>query len=105
MLSTAQAQQTVQFPATQPPDGGDMTLTDLVEVLIDIINNSLIPVLIAVLLVFIIWKVIDTLILHPDDEQKRADGKKVLLISVMVMVVIVAIWGIIAFIRLSIFGA
>ena len=105
MFTTAHAQSSANFPPTQPPDGGDVTFTDLAEVLIDIINNSLIPVLIALLLVFIIWKVIDTLILHPDDEQKRADGKKVLLISVMVMTVVVAIWGIVAFIRLSIFGS
>lgn len=82
----------------------DQDFAGLVETLIEIINNALIPLLIACLLVFIIYKVIDVFLIHADDEQKRADGRRLLVISVVVMSVIIAIWGIIAFLRVSIFG-
>jgi uncharacterized membrane protein len=81
-----------------------MTFQDLVDRLLEIINEALIPVLLAVMLAVIIWKVTDMLLLNPGDEQKRTDGKRTILISVIVMAVIISIWGIVTFIRSSIFG-
>ena len=89
---------------SMPTDGETRDFAWLANTFIDIINTALIPVLIALLLVFIIWKVVDMFLLHAGDEQKREDGKRLLVISVVVMSVIVAIWGIIAFLRTSIFG-
>ena len=82
----------------------DQDFAGLVDRLIEIINSALIPLLLACLLVFIIYKVIDVFLIHADDEQKRAAGRQLLLISVIVMSVIVAIWGIVAFLRMSVFG-
>lgn len=81
-----------------------MTFQDLIDTFLSIINEVLIPILLTVTLAVIIWKVVAMLLLHPGDEQMRSDGKRVIVISVIVMTVILSIWGIVALIRTSIFG-
>lgn len=81
-----------------------MTLQDLIDTFLSIINEVLIPVLLTVMLAVIIWKVVEMLLLHPGDEQMRSNGKRVIVISIIVMTIILSIWGIVSLIRSSIFG-
>ncbi len=82
----------------------DMTFADLVGIIIDIINNGVIPVLIAIILAIIVWKVVDMFIWRSGDEQVRSSARQVIMIGVIVMFIIITIWGILAFIREGIFG-
>ena len=82
----------------------DMTFSDLVNQFIDIINTGLIPVLVAIILAIIIWKVVDMFIWRSGDEQVRSDGRRMILIGVLVMAVIMTIWGILEFLRQGVFG-
>ncbi len=82
----------------------DMTFANLVEVFVGIINDALIPLLMAVTIAVIVWKVVDTFVLHADDEQKRVDGRRFILIGVLVMALFVTIWSVLAFVRTGILG-
>lgn len=76
---------------------------DLVDFIISFIN-VLIPALFGVLFLYIVWRIIDAWIIHADDETKREEGKRLLITAVLVLVLMISTWGIVAMIRLSIFG-
>jgi hypothetical protein len=75
----------------------------LVEFIIDFIN-ILIPTLFGLLFLYIIWKIIDAWILHADNDQKREEGKKLIVVAVLVFVLMLTTWGIVALIKQSVFG-
>ena len=77
------------------------TFGELVNFFIGIIN-SLILVLFALAFLVLIWKMIDTWIIHADDEKKREDGRTTAITAVLVMVVMVSIWGILSLLQASI---
>lgn len=79
------------------------TFAELVNFFIGVINQ-LIPLLIALTFLFIIWKLVDTWIIHADDETKRSDGKMIAFVGVVVMFVMVSIWGILSFLQTSLVG-
>lgn len=76
---------------------------ELVDFIISFIN-VLIPALFGVLFLYIVWRIIDAWIIHADDETKREEGKRLLITAVLVLVLMISTWGIVAMIRLSIFG-
>ncbi len=70
----------------------------------DIINVS-IRLIIAGVFVFMVWKIFDAWVIHAGDEKKLEEGKQTALVSVMVMTILLLVWGIVALVRQSIFGA
>ena len=78
------------------------TFAELVVFFVDIIN-SLIVVIFALAFVVMMWKIIDAWIIHADNDTKREEGKAVALTSVIVMVIMASIWGILSFLKASIF--
>lgn len=78
-------------------------LAQLVDLLLGIIN-LIIPFLFGLTLVVIIWKLIDGWIINAADEKKRSSGKAVIATGIVVLVIMLGIWGIIAFLRRGIFG-
>lgn len=76
---------------------------DLVDFIITFIN-VLIPALFGVLFLYIVWRVIDAWIIHADDDSKREEGRRLLITAVLVFVLMISTWGIVAMIKLSIFG-
>lgn len=80
-----------------------MTFASLVSKVIEFIN-VLIPAIFAVLFVYLIWKVIDSWILHAGDQNRREEGRRYLVAAVIAFVVMISAWGIIGLIRASIFG-
>lgn len=74
-----------------------------VNVIVSFIN-LLIPLLFAVVFLYLMWKIIDAWILNVGDETKRSDGKKYVIAAVIAFFVMLSAWGIIAIIRNAIFG-
>lgn len=76
----------------------------LVNSFIDIINFSLFPLLLAIIVIYFTWKMIDTFVINASNEQARSSGKRVIAITLIVMVVMMSIWGIVNILSSSIFG-
>lgn len=79
------------------------TFADLVHKLLDLISLT-IPLIFAITLLVLIWKVIDAWILNAGDTSKIEEGKQTVLIGVIVLVVMTGIWGIVAILRSSLLG-
>ena len=77
--------------------------SQLVDDFINLIT-LIIPLVFALTLLVIIWKIVDAWILNGGDSAKVEEGKKTALIGVLVLVVMSGIWGILAILRSSIFG-
>lgn len=75
----------------------------LVNLVIEFIN-ILIPALFAVLFVFIVWKIIDAWVINAGDERKREEGRRLVVVAVVVFVLMISTWGIVALIKQSVFG-
>lgn len=76
---------------------------ELVDLFIGLLS-LVIPLIFALALLFIIWKIVDSWILNADNTTKVDEGKQYALWGVLILVVMSAIWGIIALLRSSIFG-
>ena len=61
----------------------------------DFINNILVPFLLTLALLFFIYGVFKFFIQGGDDEEKRKEGKNVVMWAIIGFVVIVSIWGIV----------
>lgn len=90
------------MPQTPPPTT-PTTFAGLVDFIIGFIN-ILIPALFGILFLYLVWKIIDSWIIHADDETKREEGKKYATAAVLVFVLMISAWGIVAMIKTSIFG-
>jgi hypothetical protein len=78
--------------------------SDLVATFIEMIS-LLIPLIFAITLLFIVWKVIDAWIIHGGDESKVEDGKNTIFVGVIALVVMSGIWGILSILQSSLFNA
>ena len=79
-----------------------MDFRGLVEQFIGIID-VLVPVIFALTLVFIIWKMVTTWIMHGGDTTKIEEGKNTIVVGVIALVVMSSVWGIVAVLRNSLF--
>lgn len=69
------------------------TFAELVAFFLALINQ-IIPLIFALAFIFLAWKVVDTWIIHADDETKREEGKVIVVTGVFVFVIMFSIWGI-----------
>ena len=76
---------------------------ELVDLLIGLLS-LVIPLIFSLTLLFLIWKIVDSWIMNSDNPSKVDEGKQYALWGVLVLVVMSAIWGILALLRGSIFG-
>lgn len=76
--------------------------SDLVATFIEIIS-LLIPLIFAVTLLVIVWKVIDAWIINGGDEAKVQEGKHTVFVGILALVVMSGIWGILAVLQSSLF--
>jgi len=79
-----------------------MTYAGLVNRIIELIN-IIIPGIFALVFVYFAWKVIDSWVLHADDETKRKEGKQYAVTAFVVLIVMISVWGIVAMISNSLF--
>jgi hypothetical protein len=82
------------------------TPTTFKGLVIHIINfiNIAIPVLFAVIFLFIMWKIVDAWILNAGNDQKREEGKQLITVAVIVFVLMISAWGVVALVKQSLFG-
>ena len=80
--------------------GGDTgNFGDFAAGLIDVINNYLIPFLVALAVLAFVYGIFLYFIAGSDDDEKRAKGRNVLLYAIIGFVAIVALWGIVSFVE------
>lgn len=75
---------------------------DLVNVFLALIAG-LVPLIFAVTLLVLVWKIVQLWIINPGDAGKIAEGKQVVVVGVLVLVVMSGVWGIVALLRSSLF--
>lgn len=63
--------------------------------IIGVINNIVVPVLLAVAFIFFVWGVFNYFILGAADEKKRTDGKQFTLWGIVGFVIIFSVWGLV----------
>lgn len=76
--------------------------SDLVQTFINMIN-LVVPLIFALTLLFITWKVIDAWIIHGGEESKIEEGKHTIIVGVIALVVMSGIWGILSILQYSLF--
>jgi hypothetical protein len=88
----------------QNPTGENIdSYSGLVGLFIDFIN-ILIPAIFAIIFVYLVWKILDSWVLHAGDPAKVAEGRVFAVTAVLVLVVMLSFWGIIALVRTSFLG-
>ena len=70
----------------------------------NLINDTLIPLMFAVALLFFLWGVFKYFIQGGDDEEKRADGTQLMIYAIIGFVLMISIWGIVNIIAQGLFG-
>ncbi|OGG68913.1 hypothetical protein A3E65_02455 [Candidatus Kaiserbacteria bacterium RIFCSPHIGHO2_12_FULL_56_13] len=70
-------------------------LTDFGSLLIDIINNILVPVLFAVAFIVFIWGAFQTFIWGANSEEVKEHGKNLMLWGLIGFFVMVSVWGLV----------
>lgn len=76
--------------------------SDLVDTFIGLIA-LLIPLIFALTLVVVIWKIIDAWIIHAGDPNKIEEGKSVIFAGILALIVMSGIWGILSILQYSLF--
>ncbi len=71
--------------------------------IVALINDFLIPLVIAIAVLVFLWGVFKAFILGGSDEGKRAEGRKLMLWGIIALVVIVSLWGIVNLV-MTLFG-
>jgi hypothetical protein len=79
------------------------TFAGLVDVIIGIIN-TIIPLLFAVLFLYLIWRVFESWVLRADDQNAREAGRQYAISAVVVFFFMVSAWGIVRLLQSSIFS-
>jgi uncharacterized membrane-anchored protein len=79
------------------------TFEELVRGLLGLIN-IIIPTILGFIFLFLVWKIIDSWIINAGDESKREEGKQYAMVSTIVMVLMLILWGLVAMLRRSVFG-
>jgi hypothetical protein len=73
--------------------------------LINGIINILIPLIFTLTFIVLMWGVIKSWILNGGDASEIEKGKKIVVVGIIALVVMSGIWGIIALLRYTFFGA
>lgn len=77
-------------------------LTEFIELLTEIVS-SVIPVVVGLAVLIFFWGLAN-FILHADNEQKRAEGKQLMIWGIIALFVIVSVWGLVAVLTSTFFG-
>jgi len=76
------------------------TFAELVEFFLGFINVFIALIFILAFIV-IVWKLIDGWIIHPDQEEKRKNGRTLALTAIIVLAIMASLWGILALLQAS----
>ncbi|MFM2339621.1 MAG: hypothetical protein RLZZ360_257 [Candidatus Parcubacteria bacterium] len=67
----------------------------LVNFFLQFVNLAIVFIF-AIAFLVVLWRMVDSWIIHADDPSKREEGTTMAITAVMVMIVMVSIWGILA---------
>jgi NADH:ubiquinone oxidoreductase subunit 2 (subunit N) len=70
-------------------------ITDAANLITGIINNVLVPLIFAVAFVVFIWGVFTYFIASGDNDEKRENGKKLMLYGIVGFFLMVSVWGLV----------
>ncbi|MEZ4200645.1 MAG: hypothetical protein R3B69_03625 [Candidatus Paceibacterota bacterium] len=79
-----------------------MTFAGFVAQIIDILSG-VVPLIFSLTLLVIVWKVVSLWIMNPGEADKIEEGKKIVVVGVIALVIMSGIWGILAILRDSLF--
>lgn len=79
------------------------TFADLVSILLSILS-ALIPVIFAITFVYVVWRIIDTWVIHANDAESIKTGRSFVIIAILVLVLMVSVWGVVELLSSSFFG-
>lgn len=79
------------------------TFAGFVGVILDLIQ-TLVAGIFALTLVVLIWGIVQAWILHGGDTTKIAEGRKIVTVGVIVLVIMSGLWGIVAILRSGLFS-
>ena len=74
---------------------GANNLNGLVGQIVDLINNSLVPLVFALAFIVFIWGVFQYFIAGAADETKRENGKNLMIYGLIGFFVMASVWGIV----------
>jgi hypothetical protein len=66
-----------------------------VSYIVCIINNSIIPLMFALAVVFFVWGAIKFFIINADEEAKREQGKQFMVWGIVALAVMLSVWGLV----------
>jgi len=79
------------------------TYSGLVSFVISFIS-ILIPAIFAIIFLYVVWKIVDSWVLHAGDPTKIAEGRVFAVTAVLVLVAMLSFWGVVAMVRSSFLG-
>lgn len=74
---------------------GNPTFANFLDYATCIIGNSVIPFIFALAVLMFLWGAVNFLILHADDEEKRAQGRMFMIWGIIALVVMISVWGLV----------
>ena len=74
-----------------------MDLFGILDILADLINLAT-PIVVALALLYFFWG-LATFILNSGDEQKRKEGRNIMIYGLLALFIMVSVWGIINVVR------
>lgn len=74
---------------------GNPKFQDVLCYITGIINNSVIPLIVALATVMFVWGVVQFFILNADEEAKRAQGKQFMIWGIVALAVMLSVWGLV----------
>ncbi|XKT75111.1 MAG: hypothetical protein ACJKSS_03040 [Patescibacteria group bacterium UBA2103] len=78
-----------------------MTFREFVTYLIKIFNNSIIPMLLAIMLLLFLWGIFNYFFVKYDDAKSRSEGAQFMLWGIIGFAVVVSMWGLVRIILKS----
>lgn len=88
----------VAFAASQPSN-----FKEFVNIILGIIQ-TLVILIFSITFITILWSLIKRWIVHGGDTDSVEEGKNIVFVGIIVLVIMTSIWGILAFLRTAFFG-
>lgn len=83
--------------------GSNSTFADVVNVFNNIFD-AIVVFLIALIVVYLFWRIIATWLIGGGDPKSVAEGKQSVLVGFIVLFCIIAFWALVSLVRTTLFG-
>ena len=83
------------LPVLVLAQGELVELGGFIDNIISFINDVLVPLVFAIAFLVFIWGVFNYFVFGGDNEEKRAEGRKLMMYAIIGFVLMVSVWGIV----------